>query len=95
MLAICLGNRFCAAVPRHIENYIIPAEDLSGLDTSVQNQVLQLQLELLRDIRRTVQPSSRAMYWTCIRNQHFKKMMSKSLPVAGAAVEHREFTVSL
>ena len=45
-----------ASVPRHIENYIIPVEDLRGLDTSVQNQILQLQLELLRDIRRTVQP---------------------------------------
>ena len=59
-----------ASVPRHIENYIIPVEDLRGLDTSVQNQILQLQLELLRDIRRTVQPpesspSSSRMHLDC------------------------------
>ena len=59
-----------ASVPRHIENYIIPIEDLRGLDTSVQNQILQLQLELLRDIRRTVQPlesspSSSRMHHDC------------------------------
>ena len=59
-----------ASVPRHIENYIMPAEDLRGLDTSVQNQILQLQLELLRDIRRTVQPpesspSSSRMHHDC------------------------------
>ena len=59
-----------ASVHRHIENYIIPVEDLRGLDTSVQNQILQLQLELLRDIRRTVQPpesspSSSRMHHDC------------------------------
>jgi hypothetical protein len=61
--------------PGNAEHYIIPREDLRGLDTSVQNQILQLQLELLRDIRRTVQrpglqsfesrPSSSHMHHDC------------------------------
>ena len=46
-----LASDITACAPGNAEHYIIPREDLRGLDTSVQNQILQRQLELLRSLR--------------------------------------------